>query len=68
MNNSIEVWDVTFYKVNEDGDTVIDSEGNVQLYNAPNIDCSYIAEGVNDNDLEEVDIEDMIIQTSWPNN
>ena len=52
---SIAVWDLTFYKVAEDGNPLTDNRGNVQLYNAPDYDCSYLAEGLYDDDLEEIE-------------
>ena len=54
---SIAVWDLTFYKVAEDGNPLTDNKGNVQLYNAPkyDYDCSYLAEGLDDGDLEEIE-------------
>ena len=51
---SLEVWDIQFYKVDEDGNPLRDNKGNVQLYNATNYDCSYLAEGLDEDDLEEV--------------
>ena len=54
MNNyTIAVWEITFYKVGEDGEALTDSKGNVQLYDATDYDCSYLAEGLDDDDLEE---------------
>jgi len=56
MNDySIAVWDLKFYKVNEDGDALTDNKGHVQLFEAPDYDCSYLAEGIDDDDLEEVE-------------
>jgi len=52
---SIAVWDLTFYKVAEDGNPLTDNRGNVQLYNAPRYDCSYLAEGLDGDDLEEIE-------------
>ena len=51
---SLEVWEIQFYKVDEDGNPLTDNKGNVQLYNATNYDCSYLAEGLDEDDLEEV--------------
>lgn len=69
MNHSIEVWDITFYKVDEDGKALTDNKGNVQLYTAtdrkhplfwedplydqPHL-ASLLTEGLDDNDLEEI--------------
>lgn len=54
MRHSIAVWEITFYKVGEDGEALTDNKGNVQLYNATDYDCSYLAEGLDDDDLEEI--------------
>tara|TARA_B110000305_G_C19093064_1_gene471721 strand:- start:166 stop:348 length:183 start_codon:yes stop_codon:yes gene_type:complete len=53
-NYTIAVWDITFYKVGEDGEALTDNKGNVQLYDATDYDCSYLAEGLDDDDLEEI--------------
>jgi len=53
-NYSIAVWDVQFYKVDEDGDALTDNKGNVQLYNVTDYDCTYLAEGLDEDDLEVV--------------
>ena len=53
-NYTIAVWDITFYKVGEDGEALTDNKGNAQLYTATDYDCSYLAEGLDDDDLEEV--------------
>jgi hypothetical protein len=61
MNHSIAVWDITFYKVDEDGDALTDNKGNVQLYTALGTDFTngaafaHLAEGLDDDDLEEVE-------------
>ena len=54
MRHSIAVWEITFYKVGEDGEALTDNKGNAQLYTATDYDCSYLAEGLDDDDLEEV--------------
>ena len=54
MRHSIAVWEITFYKVGEDGEALTDNKGNVQLYSATDYDGSYLAEGLDDDDLEEV--------------
>tara|TARA_R110002074_G_scaffold376750_3_gene553897 strand:+ start:364 stop:570 length:207 start_codon:yes stop_codon:yes gene_type:complete len=66
MRHSIAVWDVTFYKVDEDGEALTDNRGNVQLYNAlgtaftngtdftNGAAFAHLAEGLDDDDLEEV--------------
>ena len=54
-NYTIAVWDITFYKVDEDGDALTDNKGNVQLYNANSLTTLYLAEGLDDDDLEEIE-------------
>jgi len=54
MKHSIAVWELTFYKIGEDGEPLTDNKGNVQLYNAPDRDCEHLSEGLFDGDLEEV--------------
>ena len=53
-NYTISVWDITFYKLGEDGEPLTDNKGNVQLYNVTDYDCSYLAEGLGDDDLKEI--------------
>lgn len=54
MNHSIAVWEITFCKVGEDGEALTDNKGNAQLYTATDYDCSCLAEGLDDDDLEEI--------------
>jgi len=51
---TILVWDCTFYKQDDDGNEVLDKDGCVQIYNAPDKDYSDLAESVEEEDLEEV--------------
>lgn len=52
--NHIIVWDCTFSKVDDDGNTLLNEDGTVKEFGAPKMDWSYIAEYVEDDDLEEV--------------
>jgi len=52
--NNIGVWDCTFYKVDDDGNTLLNEDGTVKQFDAPKMDWSHIAEYVEDNDLAEV--------------
>ena len=54
---TILVWDSTFYKQDDDGNAVLNKNGNVQIYNAPDMDYSDLAESVEEKDLEEVSNE-----------
>ena len=50
---SIGVWDMTFYVVDEDGNHVLDEQGEIAVFHAPNIDYSYMADGIEVDDLDE---------------
>jgi len=52
---SVRVWDCTFYLMDDDGNDVLDEDGNVQIYNAPDLDWSHLAEYVGIEDLVETD-------------
>tara|TARA_R100000656_G_scaffold114254_1_gene86636 strand:+ start:31 stop:213 length:183 start_codon:yes stop_codon:yes gene_type:complete len=51
--NNIAVWDLTFYKCDDDGNELKDQNGKVKTFRAE-IDCQYLAEGLEVNDLEQV--------------
>lgn len=51
--NSIAVWDITFYRLDDEGNPLKNKEGKVITYNVKNYDCSYLAEGLDIDDLEE---------------
>lgn len=53
----IAVWDITFYKTDGEGNIVTDAEGAIQLYHAIDYDCTYLAEGLTEDDLIAVDSE-----------
>lgn len=46
---SIEVWDLTFYKVDEFGNPEVDKNGRVITYEIPEYDCSLIAADIDPN-------------------
>ena len=52
-NYSIEVWNVQFYKVDDDGNALLNADGSIKLFDS-DIDVSTIAEGMSDDDLVEV--------------
>ena len=56
-NLTVRVWDCTFYLMDDDGNEVLDKDGNVQIYDAPALDWSYLADYVEIEDLVEVDDE-----------
>ena len=60
MNNNAEydiaIWDIQFYKVDEDGNPLTDNRGNVQLFTeGGNMDLSYVAEHVTEDELWEIE-------------
>lgn len=51
---SIGVWDMTFYVLDtETDDYVRNKDGSVKMFHAPNIDYSYMADGIDVGDLKE---------------
>ena len=55
MKYNILVWDVKFCKEDDDGNTLMNSDGTVQLFHSPKLDCGYISECVAEDDLIYVD-------------
>ena len=57
-NYSIVVWDIQLCKVDDEGNELLNEDGSVKLFtDGGNLDCSYIAEGVNEDELFEVSDE-----------
>jgi hypothetical protein len=54
--NNIAVWDLTFYRADDDGNILEDEDGEVITYRAET-DCTYLAEGLDIDDLEVVEDE-----------
>jgi len=54
---SIEVWDIQFYMVDDEGNELLDEDGNVKLFDAPDFDCSHLTEGMDDCDLRLVEVK-----------
>ena len=51
---SIGVWDMTFYVVDDEKDDYVrNQDGSVKMFRAPHIDYSYMADGLDVDDLEE---------------
>ena len=56
-NYSIVVWDIQFCKVDDEGNELLNEDGSVKLFtDGGNLDCSYIAEGLDEDDLEEAKV------------
>ena len=50
----VEVWDLTYYKIDEEtNEPLRDDEGNVRIFRT-NEDVSLIADGIDEDSLEEV--------------
>ena len=51
---SIGVWNMTFYVYDDEADDhVRNADGSVKEFHAPHIDYSYMADGIDIDDLEE---------------
>ena len=48
---TIAVWDLVFFRVDEDGNEELDEDGNIKLYDMPEYDCSHLADGLDVADL-----------------
>ncbi len=51
---TIEVWNIQFYRLDEDGNEELDDAGNIKLYEADWYDCSHLADGIELEDLKVV--------------
>jgi len=52
---SVEVWDIQFYKVDENGDELLNDDGSVKLFSPTrDIDVSWISDSVYEEDVEEI--------------
>ena len=54
-NYSIGIWDCTFYKVDGDGNTLNNPDGTVKLFRAEDVDKSYWSDGIDEDDLTEIE-------------
>lgn len=51
----VAVWSVQFYKVDEDGNELLNDDGSVKLFTQKrNIDLSWVSDSVYEDDIEEV--------------
>jgi len=50
------IFEITFYKCDEDGEPITDSKGNIKLYNPKGRwkSLEYLCEDTDDNDFEEI--------------
>ena len=59
----IAVWDIQFYKIDEDGNELQNADGTVKIFGLKNsigrnFDWSYIAESFEEDELEEIEESD----------
>ena len=51
---SVGVWDMTFYVLDVEADDYVRNEdGHSKIFHAPNMDYSYMADGLDVDDLQE---------------
>ena len=56
MSDNIILERITFYKLDEDGDVLLDDKGNERIFTLKNfVDCSWICEGTDEEHLEEIE-------------
>ena len=52
---NIGVWDIQFYKTDDDGNELLNSDGSIKLFQLKREhDVSFIAESTTDEDLKEI--------------
>ena len=49
--NNISVWDLTFYRLDDDGNELKDKNGKTIIYTSYKVDCSYLTDGLEVEDL-----------------
>ena len=55
MKYSVAVWDIQFYKVDEDGNELLNDDGSVKMFTeSRDIDLSWVADSVYEEDVKEV--------------
>lgn len=58
MMHNIAVWDIQFYKVDEDGNELLNDDGSVKLFTSSrNMDFSWVAESADADELVEVEVK-----------
>ena len=51
----INVWNCTFYMMDDDGNELLNDDGTVKIFDAPDYDWSDVAESVEFDDLVELE-------------
>tara|TARA_Y100000401_G_C8266521_1_gene196092 strand:- start:277 stop:486 length:210 start_codon:yes stop_codon:yes gene_type:complete len=57
--DNIAVWDLTFYRLDDDGNPLEDDDGKVITYRVENYGTSYLGQHTNRELAEGLDIEDL---------
>ena len=52
---NIGVWDIVFYRYDDEGMEEVDGNGNVRLYHADGFDCSTIVDQIDQLDLTDAE-------------
>tara|TARA_X000001382_G_C3047640_1_gene139986 strand:- start:147 stop:320 length:174 start_codon:yes stop_codon:yes gene_type:complete len=57
MKYSVAVWDIQFYKVDEDGNELLNDDGSVKMFTeSRDIDLSWVADSIYEDDVKEVEL------------
>ena len=52
---TVSVWDIQFYKVDEDGNELLNDDGSIKMFTQTrDIDLSWIVDSVSEDDIQEV--------------
>ena len=55
MKYSVAVWDIQFYKVDEDGNELLNKDGSVKMFTeSRDIDLSWVTDSIYEDDVKEV--------------
>jgi len=50
----IAVWEMLFYRVDEDGNEELDERGEIKIYDCVDYNCSHLADGLDIDDLTPI--------------
>ncbi len=57
MKYSVAIWDIQFYKVDEDGNELLNDDGSVKMFTeSRDIDLSWVADSIYEDDVKEVEL------------
>ncbi len=54
-NYAVGIWNCTFYLVDEDGNQLLNEDGTTKEFYSNKIDMSYWADGIDPDDLVEIE-------------